>query len=235
MNQKRTLARVGAGIVIVLAVAGLAFTARLYLREQNLPVYEMGERPAERNIGVNTLTRGPVTYISGPDEFPLQPVWPPALRAGRIGKTEDGALYLYRPYGQTGDDYVYATGDMMPAIVYRNERIPAAALATLPVSEIRLFQNISGSPVKKTTRDAQVIQAAVAALTDTAAKPASFPADDVSGALGYVLLLSDRLPGLADYADVHADSAGRVYLRLRGPSEDAWMPVGDAFAIWVKP
>jgi hypothetical protein len=235
MERKPGLARVAIGLVLLLALAGAVVAGRVFWREQTLPVYTMGQRPPERNIGVNTLTRGSVVYVAGPDEFPFQPIWPAFAWGNRIGKTEGAGLYLYRPSGQIGDDYIYASGDMTGDMVYRDERIPPATLATLPISEIRLAQNVSGSPSKKTTRDAQVIREAVGALTDTAVKPVSFPLDDTRGALGYVLLLSDRLPGLGYYTDVHADDAGRVYLRMRGPDDNAWIPVGESFATWARP
>jgi hypothetical protein len=68
---------------------------------------------------------------------------------------------------------------------------------------------------------------------DADATPVKFPADDTAGGLGYILLLSERLPGLGYYAEVRADVEGRVYLGERVP-DDIWAPVGQSFSSWVR-
>jgi hypothetical protein len=238
MNGKPSLVSVGAGLAVLLLLACVIVAALFYGHERDLPVYTLGERPPERGIGVNTLTLPTasgalVVYVSGPDEFVLQPVWPRLARLSRIGQTTDGGLQIYRPAGRKGDDYVFASGDMMPDMVFRKESLSPATLAQLPISELELTLDRGAGLKSRTTRDGNIIGAAVAVLTDNEAQRRQFQPDETTGHSGRVILRSDRLPGLYWLEYLYMDQSGQVYLADR-IADKTWLPVGEPLASWAK-
>lgn len=220
---------IAGGIVLTLSVA-LTAGYLFFLRPFTVPVYrfEPGSA-APGEVAAATLFRGDLEYVDDRSSLSLSVVenWfsPLAL----MGRTEEG-MRIYAIRGQDSRDYIVMTGEMMPAVVFRNADLPPVDLRTLAIDRAYLLQKPVFQPPRFETADPAIINEVRDTLT--------LPRDLVLLRLtphkaAFLRLSSDRLAGLHYTVYAYADEAGMVYLAEFTAPED-WIPAGPAFSAWFQ-
>ncbi len=205
----------------VLIVAG--WFGYSYWQWQNAPIFFLEQKlsPSGQFMESNLIS-GDNRYVLKEIEFSLVPEGSFSIRR-LVGKQESMSIYAL----PGNDDYVTYSGFMFSPQVFRKDSAAPIDFATLPVREIRFFGDQGGSTLRKTTRDAGLIQEVTQSLTQQA-KFISGKTDRID----QIRLFSDNLPGLHLYINVLIYPDRTVYLSFPA-SQDWGIPAGPLFTQWT--
>jgi hypothetical protein len=211
---------------LIFSAAVLCVFAGIYLfiRYLTVPVYNFSQQPSSYpNFMMSILEEGSRSYVSDFSEFALEAEG--SFRWNRIGKTSDG-MDIYSVSSQSGQDYIYMTGFMMPHTVFRVAQLPPFDPVSVGIDQIT-FLNGQVTPV---TQDPQIIAEVLASLQQPGQlQPSSSLVTD-----GYIKLSSSQLKGLIYRVYVTIDPSGKVYFsQLYSP--ETLIPAGPLFTQWVTP
>jgi hypothetical protein len=232
MRKRWVIALIGL-LAAPLVLCGGAIGAWVWY-QNSLPVYVMGEEPTQAGIATNTLRYGDDLYINGYQEWPLlsmdeplQLSWP-----RQVGNAPQAGLYLLRPIGQRGTDFLVARGFMMGSdMIYRNSRVAPITLDSLAVSELVYAENKGVRPTIKRTKDPAIIRELLDTLRAAGDGQKPGPGEPE---IYHVDLLSPQIPGLTNFVYVITPPDGRVFLAHRGEEDSRWLPAGPQFTAWIK-
>ena len=213
------------GLLFLAGIAGAGYL--FFLRPQTLPVYYSEQRRSQQaDFMASLISLGERTYISDTSEFSLEMTVNGVGKNRRVGRTSDG-LDVYTVPEQDPQNYLMATTEMFPAVIFRNIQLPPMRPGSTHFDQLQLLYNFGGGPQRVTARDAALVVEVVGTLTRRAGILARREGARGAG----VSLSADSLPGLAYHVYVYATADGSVFLSEH-LSPDEWIPAGALFTQW---
>lgn len=205
---------------------GIGYLGWLAWRRSNMPLYAFSQQPAPDGQFTNSfLSSGGVRYLMTRPEYSLE-LMDARFGYPLIGRTADNMIMdIYAVPGNT--EYIFMTGFMNPAMIFRKESASPVDLTRLPITEMRYIAKKDNQRVDKSTSDQQLIAEVVRVMQT---QPGLLP---TNREVYHIELLTPNLPGLVYSIYVVYGPTGAVYL---APLYDDMhgVPAGPLFTRWLN-